>query len=178
MGSAIALRDDFDGAALRLLARTTMDAARIGVVGLQVVRDRVLRFNADGPEGLIDGNAWGRPPKLSHYQRQALVRLVPAKRGSEPGGDRVGGARSGRTDVSLSFHRGRTKIRSPCASIRPCVSGEWISPDIQRPLEPAASWSIPWRHFVILTWSMFSQGKYHLKTFRACRSFFVQVKDA
>ena len=31
------------------------DAARIGAVGLQVIRDWVLRFNAKGPAGLIDG---------------------------------------------------------------------------------------------------------------------------
>jgi hypothetical protein len=36
----------------------------------------VLRFNADGPEGLIDGKAWGQPPKLNCDQRQALARLV------------------------------------------------------------------------------------------------------
>lgn len=97
MGSAISLREDFDGAELRRLARTTKDAgqsrrllvvaeiydggrrtdaARIGGVGLQVIRDWVLRFNADGPEGLIDGKAWGQPPKLNHDQRQALARLV------------------------------------------------------------------------------------------------------
>ncbi len=97
MGSAISLREDFDGTDLRRLARTTKDAgqsrrllalaeiydggrrtdaARIGGVGLQVIRDWVLRFNADGPEGLIDGKAWGQPPKLNHDQRQALARLV------------------------------------------------------------------------------------------------------
>jgi transposase len=97
MGSAIALREDFDGADLRRLARTTKDAgqsrrllalaeiydggrrtdaARIGGVGLQVIRDWVLRFNADGTEGLIDGKAWGQPPKLNHDQRQALAALV------------------------------------------------------------------------------------------------------
>ncbi len=97
MGSAIGLRQDFDSTALRRLARTTKDAgqsrrlvalaeiydggrrtdaARIGGVGLQVIRDWVLRFNADGPEGLIDGKAWGQPRKLNHDQRQALRRLV------------------------------------------------------------------------------------------------------
>ena len=97
MGSAIALREDFDSRELRRLARTTKDAgqsrrlvavaeiydggrrtdaARIGGVGLQVIRDWVLRFNADGPEGLIDGKAWGQPRKLDHDQRQALRRLV------------------------------------------------------------------------------------------------------
>ena len=51
-------------------------AARIGAVGLQVVRDWVLRFNARGPTGLIDGKATGKPPKLNDAQRQALARIV------------------------------------------------------------------------------------------------------
>ena len=97
MGTAIALREDFDGAGLRRLAKATKDAAqsrrllvlaeiydggtrsdasRIGGVGLQVIRDWVLRFNADGPKGLIDGKAPGRPPKLDNGQRQALARVV------------------------------------------------------------------------------------------------------
>ena len=65
MGSPVPLRDDFNAALLRLLARRTQDAgqgrrllalaaiydgglrgdaARIGSVGLQTVRDWVLRF--------------------------------------------------------------------------------------------------------------------------------------
>jgi hypothetical protein len=76
MTAAILLRDDFDGAALRLLARQSRDAsqtrrllalagiydggsrpdaARTGGVGLQIVRDWVVRFNADGSDGLLNG---------------------------------------------------------------------------------------------------------------------------
>ena len=97
MGSAIALREDFDSTGLRRLARKTKDAGqsrrllalaeiydggrrtdatRIGGVGLQVIRDWVLRFNAGGPGGLIDGKARGQPPKLNDDQRQALARQV------------------------------------------------------------------------------------------------------
>ena len=97
MGSAIGLRADFDGAALRRLARKTTKAnqsrrllalaeiydggsrsgsARIGGVGLQIVRDWVVRFNARGPDGLIDGKAPGKRPKLNDAQRQALVAIV------------------------------------------------------------------------------------------------------
>jgi|GEM_PF-1858433 len=78
MGSAIGLRDDFDGTALRQLARKSKsanqarrllalaqiydggsrsEAAKIGGVTLQIVRDWVLRFNARGPDGLLDGKA-------------------------------------------------------------------------------------------------------------------------
>ena len=97
MGVAIALRVDFDGATLRRLARKTKnanqsrrllalaeiydggfrsDAARIGGVGLQIVRDWVVRFNARGSEALIDGKARGQQPKLNDAQRQALVAIV------------------------------------------------------------------------------------------------------
>ncbi len=97
MGSSVSLRDDFDAAAVRLLARRTRDAdqgrrllalaaiydggsrgdaARIGSVGLQTVRDWVLRFNAAGPDCLVDGKAPGQTPRLNEAQRQALVRIV------------------------------------------------------------------------------------------------------
>src|SRR6266567_162832 len=97
MGAAIGLRDDFDGVSLRRLARTTKsanqgrrllalaeiydggsrgDAARIGGVGLQIVRDWVLAFNAEGPPGLVNGKAPGNAPLLNDQQRQALHRIV------------------------------------------------------------------------------------------------------
>lgn len=99
MGRAIALRNDFDGPGLRRLAKGSKDgaqsrrllalaeiydggrrtdAARIGGVGLQVIRDWVLRFNAEGPDGLIDRKAPGQRPKLNDEQRAALVRMVEA----------------------------------------------------------------------------------------------------
>ncbi len=65
----LALAEIYDGGRRK-------DAARIGDVGLQVIRDWVLRFNAKGPAGLIDGKATGKPPKLSDEQRQALARIV------------------------------------------------------------------------------------------------------
>lgn len=97
MGAAIALRTDFNGIMLRSLARKTkdanqarrllalaeiydggrrIDAARIGGVGLQIVRDWVERFNARGPDGLINGKAPGQQPKLSDAHRRALVAIV------------------------------------------------------------------------------------------------------
>ncbi len=97
MGAAIALRDDYDGSGLRRLARATKDAgqsrrclalaeiydggtrsdaARMSGVGLQVIRDWVLRFNAAGPNGLIDRKASGPSPKLNDARRQALARIV------------------------------------------------------------------------------------------------------
>ena len=43
---------------------------------LQTVRHWVLRFNADGPEGLIDGKSTGAPPRLTPEQKGALARVV------------------------------------------------------------------------------------------------------
>ena len=97
MGSAIGLRDDFDGPALRRLARASKianqarrllalaqiydggsrsEAAKIGGVTLQIVRDWVIRFNARGPAGLLDGKAPGKPSILDDAQRRALVEVV------------------------------------------------------------------------------------------------------
>ncbi len=94
MGAAIGLREDFESGQLRALAKMVKDAgqarrllalaviydggmrteaARIGGVGLQIIRDWVLRFNARGPDGLIGGKAPGNPSKLNDDQRQALV---------------------------------------------------------------------------------------------------------
>ena len=86
MSSPIPLRGDFDASQLRVLARKSKDgpqarrllalaaiyegatrteAAKIGGVGLQIIRDWVLRFNARGPAGLLDGKSPGQPSKLS-----------------------------------------------------------------------------------------------------------------
>jgi hypothetical protein len=46
----LALAEIYDGG-------SRSDAARIGGVGLQIVRDWVLRFNAKGPNGLLTGKA-------------------------------------------------------------------------------------------------------------------------
>ena len=74
-----ALAEIYDGA-----KRT--DAARLGDVGFQVVRDWVLRSNAKGPAGLIDGEATGKPRRLNNAQRRALTRIaesgpIPATHG-------------------------------------------------------------------------------------------------
>ena len=77
---AVLLRGDFDASRLRGLAKKTKDgpqtrrllalaaiydgatrteAAKIGGVGLQIIRDWVLRFNARGPDGLLNGKKKG-----------------------------------------------------------------------------------------------------------------------
>jgi len=97
MSTPVPLRSDFDAAQLHKLARGSRDpdqtrrllalaevyaggsrsgAARIGGVGLQIVRDWVLRFNAEGPDGLLNGKAPGVPSILDDNQRRALRQIV------------------------------------------------------------------------------------------------------
>jgi transposase len=94
---AIALRADFEARDLRSLARRTKDApqarrllalaaiydgatrteaASIGGVTLQIVRDWVLKFNAQGPAGLIDRTAPGPAPRLDDRHRAALAEAI------------------------------------------------------------------------------------------------------
>ena len=93
----IALRGDFDAKTVREAARRSKDgpqarrllalaaiyegatrteAAKIGGVTLQIVRDWVLRFNADGPEGLINRKAPGQPSRLDDRHRAALAEII------------------------------------------------------------------------------------------------------
>jgi transposase len=93
----IPLRSDFDALRLRAIARKSKDAdqarrllalaaiydgatrteaARIGGVTVQIVRDWVVRFNADGPDGLINRKAPGQPSKLQDEQRAVLMIMI------------------------------------------------------------------------------------------------------
>ena len=97
MAAPVPLRPDFDAPRLRALARRSRDpdqtrrlmalasiyegasrseAARIGCVTLQIVRDWVLGFNARGPQGLVTGRAPGSRSLLNGIQRQELQRMV------------------------------------------------------------------------------------------------------
>ena len=54
------------------------EAARIGGMDRQTLRDWVHRFNALGPEGLKDTWSKGNPPRLSPDQQHELAALVEA----------------------------------------------------------------------------------------------------
>ena len=94
---AIPLRADFDAVAVRSLAKKSKDgpqarrllvlaaiyegasrteAAKIGGVTLQIVRDWVVKFNAQGPAALIDRKAPGQPPRLDDAHRAALAAIL------------------------------------------------------------------------------------------------------
>jgi len=97
MSVPILLRRDFSASRLRSLAKKSKDgpqarrlltlaaiydgatrseAAKIGGVGLQIIRDWVLRFNAQGPDGLLDRKPPGQPSKLNDGQRRAIAQII------------------------------------------------------------------------------------------------------
>ena len=97
MSIPIPLRRDFNASRLRSLAKkakdgpqarrlltlaaiydgaTRSEAAEIGGVGLQIIRDWVLRLNARGPDGLLDRKPSGQPSKLNDGQRQAVAQMI------------------------------------------------------------------------------------------------------
>ncbi len=97
MASAVSLRADYSAAELRRLAAASRnanqsrrllslaavvdgmsrtEAARIGGMDRQTLRDWVHRFNEHGPEGLLDGWSKGPTPRLSTDQRAEIAQLV------------------------------------------------------------------------------------------------------
>lgn len=99
MPSAVRLREDYSAEELRALARRSKDvnqsrrllslaavrdgldrgsAARMGGMDRQTLRDWVHRFNAAGPEGLIDNWTEGPKPRLSAAQLAELAVVVEA----------------------------------------------------------------------------------------------------
>jgi transposase len=108
MSAAIRVRDDFEADELRLLAGRVKDAsqarrllaiaaiydgmdreeaARIGGMDRQTLRDWVHRFNDQGPDGLINIKPPGRQSRLSAEQKEELCRLVET--GPDPQTDAI-----------------------------------------------------------------------------------------
>ena len=108
MPAAVELCSDYSAEALRQLAARSLNAnqarrllalaavhdgmsreaaARIGGMDRQTLRDWVHAFNAQGPDGLVNGKAPGAKPKLSLAQRAEVARIVEA--GPDPETDVV-----------------------------------------------------------------------------------------
>jgi transposase len=104
----IELREDYGADDLRLLARkasdakqarrllalagirdglSRRDAACVGLMDRQTLRDWVHRFNEHGPEGLMNRKSTGRKPKLNAEQRTTLKAIVTT--GPDPANDGV-----------------------------------------------------------------------------------------
>ena len=94
---AVPLRSDFDAASVRRIARrskeapqarrllalaaiydgaTRSEAALMGGVTRQIVRDWVVKFNAHGPQGLIDRKPPGQPSRLTDAHRAVLMARI------------------------------------------------------------------------------------------------------
>ena len=97
MGQPIAVRTDFSAVEVRRLARRAEDsdqvrrllaiaavldgasraeAAKVGGMDRQTLRDWVIRFNEQGPDGLINIPAPGAPAKLNGEHRAFLAGIV------------------------------------------------------------------------------------------------------
>lgn len=108
MSAKIALRTDFDAVALRKFVRrcsdprqtrrllalaavydgmSRADAARVGGMDRQTLRDWVHRFNEEGPDGLTNRKAPKRRRRLSEQQMEELA--VIAGTGPDPAVDGV-----------------------------------------------------------------------------------------
>src|SRR6202142_4103816 len=99
MASAGGLREGYSAAGLRAPAPRSKDAnqsrrllslaavrdrmdrgsaAKIGGMDRQTLRDWVHRFNALGPEGLLDNRTEGPKPRLSEEQLAQFAKIVEA----------------------------------------------------------------------------------------------------
>jgi putative transposase len=97
--AGIKLREDYSAADMRCLARKSRDAkqarrlmalagvadglsraeaAAVGLMDRQTLRDWVHRFNEQGPEGLTDRKSTGPKPKLNTEQLAMLKEIVAA----------------------------------------------------------------------------------------------------
>ena len=108
MASSVQLRDDYEAGSLRDLAKRSRDprqirrllalaavydgmsradAAKVGGMDRQTLRDWVHRFNAAGPDGLRNRAGAGRPPRLTQVQMGELAEIVET--GPDPATDGV-----------------------------------------------------------------------------------------
>ena len=97
MGHAIAVRTDYTAGEVRRFAQRAKDAAqarrllaiaavlegasreeaaKIGGMDRQMLRDWVIRFNEQGPDGLINIPSPEMPPKLNAIHKAFLARIV------------------------------------------------------------------------------------------------------
>jgi len=108
MLGAVKFREDYSAAELRRLAKRSKDAnqsrrllslaavregedraeaAKLGGMDCQTLRDWLHRFNAEGPEGLLDHLSEGPKPRLTSAQLAELAQIVEI--GSDPKTDGV-----------------------------------------------------------------------------------------
>ena len=139
----IPLRADFDAQMVRSSAKRSKDgpqarrllalaaiyegatrtqAARIGGVTLQIVRDWVMKFNAQGPDGLIDRKPPGQPSRLNDTHRAGLAAIIES--GPNSGGS-WGRALADRGSLPMGFRRIPRRRRQ--ADVEPPIARHGLS---------------------------------------------------
>ena len=131
---ALAIRQDLPPSELRRLARFELDrrasmrllavanalegmsraeAARLAGMERQALRDAVIRYNAEGPEGLHDRPRSGRPEGLNEGQQAALKAWVlPTPRCLQRGDPEAWSRPGTRWGERLAAHRHRRSRRA------------------------------------------------------------------
>ncbi len=134
---ALAIRQDLTPTELRRLARfepdrrasmrllaianalegmSRADAARLAGMERQALRDAVIRYNKEGPEGLHDRPRSGRPEGLSEGQQAALKAWVlptpcRRRRGDPEARSRSGAGRGQRLAARRHLRSCRARLR-------------------------------------------------------------------
>src|SRR6202171_6046166 len=117
MGQAVSVRTDYTASEVRRFAKhakdaaqarrllaiadvldgaSREDAAKTGGMDRQTLRDWVIRFNEQGPDGLVNIPSPGAPPKLDDTHRAFLARIV--EEGPDPCDPRCGSLAGVRSD--------------------------------------------------------------------------------
>src|ERR1051325_97883 len=130
MPAAVGLRPDWDAKRVRAAAREARDAdqarrllaiaaayegqdrsaaAKLGAMGPQRLRDWVHRFNAAGPDGLIDRKPAGAIRRLTQEQEAELATLIEA--GPDFARDRVVRRRGFRPISARPRHLGQDPVQ-------------------------------------------------------------------
>lgn len=154
MPSSVQLRDDYNAAGLRDLARRSQDprqirrllalaavysgmsrteAALVGGMDRQTLRDWAHRFNTEGPEGLRDRPRSGRRRQLTETQMTALAEIVET--GPDPATDGV--VRWRRVDLKrvIEAHFGVVYSERTISDLLATLSFSYISGRPQHPLQ-------------------------------------------
>ena len=154
MGAALEIRRDlFSPAALRSRARrernprtatrmlaianaleglTRAEAARLAGMERQALRDAVIRYNAEGLEGLRDRQKPGRPPTLTDGEQAVLRAKILQRPGPQDG------CREWTLPALCRWIEARFAKRLHPASLSRIVRGLGLSRQKTRPIHPQA----------------------------------------
>jgi len=107
------------------------EAARRAGVDIQTMRDWVVRFNVEGPDGLVDRARCGRPPRLSPEQLAQLHAFMKA--GPDPERD---GLSRWRVVDAIAFVQRSFGVSYSEEGMRSILHGIGLSYQKTRPVHP------------------------------------------